>query len=372
MRSAVRCLVAVLAVGCGNSPSTAPTPGVVSIGGRAERGLTVSVGLDANGQAVPGAAYTVTPQAAATFVPPDSLRLLQAGPLTVTGRGLARGDSVRASLAVTVAVPPTIVFEAVVSGNRDIYSVALDGGALTPLTTDAGDDRQPSASGGTVVFVSYRTGSAELFSVPLAGGSQTRLTTNSSDESDPRLSPDGTHLALIFVGAYSRVMIASASAAAPTRPIAADAGFSGALEASPAWSPAGDRVAYTTTRDGAAGIYIAALAGATGSATQLVSGAHGYASVEPAWSPDGLTIAFASNRDGPTELYRVTLATGAAVRLTTRGNVGQPSWLADGRLLFTERVAGTFALRWLDPADPARVHSIPTGAGSAQHPTAAR
>jgi Tol biopolymer transport system component len=374
MRNAVfTILAAVAAVGCGDSfMGPPPLTAEVTTTGRAERGLTVPVVLTSGGAPVNGAVFTVSPSTAADVLAGDSLQLNTAGPLTIAARGLAGHDSVHATLVLTVAVPPTVVFDNLDAGNRDIWSVQLDGGVLTRLTTDAGDDRQPTARMGTVVFISYRTGSAELFSVPLAGGGDAQLTTNAIAEADPALNASDTQLAFTQGSGFPRIMTAGANGAGATRLIAADGGWSGALEGSPAWSPTGDRVAYMTTRDGAAGIYIGAVSGASGSATQLVDGAHGYASVEPAWSPGGSSVAFASNRDGPTDLYLVTVATGAVRRLTTLGNVGQPAFTADGRLLFTRFAGGAMTLDWLDLMDTSAVHAIPTGTGSAQHPSEAR
>lgn len=82
-------------------------------------------------------------------------------------------------------------------------------------------------------------------------------------------------------------------------------------------------------------------------------------------------MAFSSDRDGPTDLYTRPIANGPTARLTTVGQAGEPAWLPDGRVVFTQYVTGgTFALRWVDPADTAHVHAIPTGPGSAEHAAA--
>jgi Tol biopolymer transport system component len=320
---------------------------------------------------VPGAVFSVDPASAATVFAGDSVQLIQSGPLTISARGAVGGDSVHATGVLDVAVPPTIVFDRLVGSNRDIWSVQLDGAALTRLTTDTSDDREPTARGGHVFFISFRTGTAQVFKVPLAGGAETRVTTDNVAAGYPAIAPAGSGIVFASGSGFPKIMLSDTSATSETRFAAANAGFSGAIEERPAWSPSGDRIAYMTTRDGAAGIYVGLTAGATGSATALVSGASGYASVEPAWSADGATIAFASNRDGPTDLYAVTVASGAVARLTTLGQVGQPAYLADGRIVFSQFLGGnTFALRWIDPADTAHVHAIPTGVGSVQHAAA--
>jgi Tol biopolymer transport system component len=365
-------IVIALACACeSNGGTTAPSSPTLSVQGRLERSLAVGVQLTAGGAAVPGAVLTATPAANVIVFGGDSLQLLADGPLTITARGVSGGDSVHATANVTVAVPPTIVFDRLVSGNRDIWSVQLDGRALTRLTTDPSDDRQPTARGGRVYFISFRTGTAQLFKVALAGGADARVTSDNVADGTPALAPNGSTVVFASGSAFPKITLADTAGANETRFAAANGGAASAIEERPAWSPSGDRIAYTTTRDGWAGIYVGQTAGAMGSATPLVSGANGYASVEPAWSFDGNTVAFASDRDGPTDLYLITIANGAVARLTTLGQVGQPAWLPDGRVVFTQSVgSGAFALRWVDPADTAHVHQIPTGQGSAEHAAA--
>jgi Tol biopolymer transport system component len=91
---------------------------------------------------------------------------------------------------------------------------------------------------------------------------------------------------------------------------------------------------------------------------------------DPAFSPDGQFVVFASTRGGgAANLYLVTVASGAITRLTTSAAThGQPTWTADGRIVFTEFGPNGGVLRWLDPAAPATLHTIDTGAGSARNP----
>ena len=372
MRSALGVAIVLACAACesnGSGPTSPGTPSV-TVQGRLERSLAVGLQLTTGGAAVLGAVFSVQPAANAVVFGGDSLFLVAAGALTISARGVAGGDSVHATANVNVAVPPTIVFDRLVSGNRDIWSAQLDGGALTRLTNDTSDDRQPSARSGRVYFISFRTGTPQLFKVALTGGAATRVTSDNVTAGYPAVAPNASTVVFASGSGFPKITLADTLGGSETRFAAADGGAGSAIEERPAWSPTGDRIAYMTTRDGWAGIYVGQTTGAAGSATQLVSGANGYANVEPAWSFDGTTVAFASDRSGPTELYAITVANGAVVRLTTSGNVGQPAWLPDGRLVFTQYIGNSkFALRWLDPADTAHVHQIPTGAGSVEHPS---
>src|SRR5207247_11024943 len=57
---------------------------------------------------------------------------------------------------------------------------------------------------------------------------------------------------------------------------------------------------------------------------------------DPAWSPDGQRIAFSSQRDGSTDIY-VMNADGSGLRRVTAGPFDQqPAWSPDGaRIVFT-------------------------------------
>lgn len=92
------------------------------------------------------------------------------------------------------------------------------------------------------------------------------------------------------------------------------------------WSPAGDRVALDTTRDGNTEIYVFNADGSN--AVRLTTNpAEDWA---PAWSPDGTRIAFTSDRTGIGQIY-VMAADGSNVTQLTdlADNIG-PCWSPDG------------------------------------------
>jgi len=263
--------------------------------------------------------------------------------------------------------PPSIVFDWVQNGQRDIYRAFLDGTDTVRLTS-AADDEHPTARAGRVVFTSYRDGNGELYVVPASGGgsgSAVRLTQTSANETQPALSPDGTKLAYMSdVTGVTRLWMSAADGFG-AQPLTAGFGFAGAVEASPSWAPDGKRIVFVSTANGSADLFIIALAG--GAPTPLVVAPS--ADVEPAWSPDGTQVAFASDRSsgGSTNIYVVNVASGAVSQLTTgAGPDGQPAWLPDGRLVYTTWVAGTPQIKWLDLTHGS-TGDVPLGAGNAQH-----
>jgi len=251
-------------------------------------------------------------------------------------------------------------------GPRNIWVVAIDGTGLVQLTSDSADHHGPTLHDSLLAFGSVRVNGSIIASLQMGGGPSLAVF-GPGDE--PALSPDGTMYAYLAGGGGTPlVWIAHLDGTQAQRFAPAAAGWSGASEEHPVWSPSGDRIAYVSTRSTNASIYVGVVGGAPGSATLLAGSATG-ASVEPAWSPDGAQIVFTSNRDGPSDLYVVIVATGAVTRLTNLGNVGQPAWLPGGHIVFTQWTGGVAGLEWLDPSAPKVLHSLTTG-GDAQHAAA--
>jgi TolB protein len=259
------------------------------------------------------------------------------------------------TLYVATPLVPAIVVEMWPGGNHDVFRMGIDGNDVVQLSNSLSNDAYPTVAQGKVVFSSFRDGNGELYSVPLAGGTQTRLTTTPGlNESSPALSPDGTKLAWVqgASGAITKVWSGSATA---TGAAAVAPSFTDAIQSSPSWASA-TRLAFTMANASSADIYDLTLGG---TATLLAGSTS--ADVEPAYSPDGSTVVFASNRTGDTELYLVNVGTKVTTRLTTRtGSDGAPTWLADGRIVFTCVTGVQFHLCLVDPAAPGTIVPITT------------
>lgn len=329
----------------------------IEVTGWLERGSVVTLTATDLTDHTVQAEWTAEPADLVEFLPDGQLRLLNPGKVKLTAQ---EGERI-GTTEIQIAVPPTIVFELLRDGARDIYRAALDGADLVRLTSGTSDNREPTVAGDRVVFVSYRNGNGELYSIPLAGGAETRLTTTGAHEAEPALSRDGKKLAYTrTVSGVPKLWTAAGDGKNATR-ATTNFGFAGSIEAGPSWSPKGDRLVFVSTSKGTADLFIYTVA--SGAITPLVT--TDAPEVEPAWSHDGEWIAFASARNDQTDLYRVQVATGKVEQLTNRAETdARPAWLADGRIVYIARVDGKTRLRWLDPNDPATVHEIPIGDGT--------
>lgn len=95
------------------------------------------------------------------------------------------------------------------------------------------------------------------------------------------------------------------------------------LDTAPAWSPDGQRIAFSSDRTGNSEIY---LMNADGSRLAPVT-RHSALDTMPSWSSDGMQIVFVSNRDGNRELY-IMNADGMRVRRVTfhPAQDSRPAW----------------------------------------------
>ncbi len=229
-----------------------------------------------------------------------------------------------------------VVYESDRHAFRELYRVDREGGGLRRLTGHPNGNFEPTvAPDGTIAFVSSRHGNAEIYVMGPEGlqvddqGREKgpppfRLTDHPGNDTSPTWSPDGTRLAwLAWRGEEVRAVWVERGSLEP-RPFRSDGGVDRAI----AWSPRGDRVAITTqlgSREVA--IDIVTVEG------RRVARLDGPGPDEhPVWSPDGEALLFTSSRDGEPDLY-VADADGETARpwVSSPRPDWLPRWLPDAR-----------------------------------------
>lgn len=159
----------------------------------------------------------------------------------------------------------------------------------------------------------------------------TRLTDQPWDDISPAVSPDGTRLAYSsrqngYWDLYILDLVSGKQERVTDTP---------EYESSPSWSPDGQWLAFERYNGVSLDIYIQPLTQTETETIQLTEDPS--ADYSPAWSPSGREIAFVSNRSGDEEIWlaRLDEVDGRFVNLSqnTRSRDRFPVWSADGRRL---------------------------------------
>jgi TolB protein len=97
---------------------------------------------------------------------------------------------------------------------EDIYVMNVVGTGVTRLTTDPGQDTDPSFSpnGATIIYhhVDASTGDGNIYEMSASGTGQTALTAPNTETWYPVWSPDGTKIALVQAGSASNLLTMNA------------------------------------------------------------------------------------------------------------------------------------------------------------------
>jgi TolB protein len=130
--------------------------------------------------------------------------------------------------------------------------------------------------------------------------------------------------------------------------------FGGRDAFEPAWSPDGDRIAFSgESVDGSREIFILEPSGSISQLTELRSGENGW---QPTWSPDGSTIAFVIAEPHTVTISTIDVDSKRIERDVIPGGFS-PAWSPQGdQIAFSNFTAGTIVS--VARADGSRSHEI--------------
>lgn len=229
-------------------------------------------------------------------------------------------------------------------------SVARGGESAIRITDDGLFKQRPvwSPDGKWLCFARHRGSTIFLFLKSADGKTEKRLTKGAGPEFDGSFSPDGKKLAFVFdkisPGQGDLEVYTIGLDGNDQRPVAVSQVLS--HEESPAWSPVGDLIAFSSTRDGNQELYTIR---SDGKEMKRLTNDPAI-DAHPSWSPDGKRIAFSTNRWGDLELAVLHVGTGKLTRLTeSPGLDDYPSWSPDGsRIAFTSNRSRNFDIFVVD------------------------
>jgi TolB protein len=258
-----------------------------------------------------------------------------------------------------------VFFVAIAAASFSVAAVSAAEPTIIRLTTDGHLKQRPawSPDGAWLAFTRHQGSSIALFLRAADGGQEKRLTAGKDPEMDAAWRPDGKRLAFTFdktVPNQGDLDIHTIGADGDDQRPALVSPGKLSQEEWPSWSPDGEWLAISSTRDGNQELYAVRPDGKD--LRRLTSDPA--LDAHPAWSPDGKRIAFATSRWGDLELAVIDADGSNLVRLThSAGLDDYPVWSPDGRkLAFTSNRDGNLEI-YTCAADGSEQRNITRKAG---------
>jgi TolB protein len=196
---------------------------------------------------------------------------------------------------------------------------------------------EPGMAASRIAFVTQGRGSKEIYAVDSDGENLVRITSDGSIALSPAWSPDGGRIAYTSFRADAPLLYERDLSTGADRLLSDRAG----INITPSYAPDGRTVAFATTVAG--NTEVATIGGSAG--LQQHTRGRGYDNLSPTWAPDGRRFAFVSDRLGEPQIY--VMALGGEPRLVSDYTYGRraystsPDWSPVGPVIaYHTRVNG--------------------------------
>lgn len=206
-------------------------------------------------------------------------------------------------------------------GYPDVFIAYIYEGRQETPTEGVGQNFLPawSPDGTQIAFTSNRDGNSEIYVMNSDGSNVRRLTSNPAIDVTPTWSPTGTQIAFTSDRSGSPQIYLMGADGLNLRRVTLEESYADR----PTWSPAPFNEIAFASRTGP-GYDIKTYDLATGVVRQITFGQGSNES--PAFSPNGRHIAFTSSRTGSQQIFTVGRDGRNVRQLTRNGNNNTPSW----------------------------------------------